>query len=42
MKRFIGIDIGSETLKVVELVHDGNELRWTRRHMQEHKKSPEA
>jgi predicted CoA-substrate-specific enzyme activase len=38
--RFIGIDLGSETLKVVELVRDAGGLRWTRRAAVEHHKEP--
>jgi predicted CoA-substrate-specific enzyme activase len=38
--RFIGIDLGSETIKVVELVREANGLRWTRRACVEHHKEP--
>jgi predicted CoA-substrate-specific enzyme activase len=41
-ERFIGIDIGAETVKVVELVRDSDQLRWTRRHCAEHHKEPGA
>jgi predicted CoA-substrate-specific enzyme activase len=38
--RYIGIDIGAETLKLVELTHTGGELRWTRRAHHGHDKQP--
>ena len=38
--RFIGIDIGAETIKVVELVRDGQRLRWVGREIAEHHKNP--
>lgn len=38
--RFIGIDLGSETIKVVELVREADGLRWTRRACVEHHKEP--
>lgn len=38
--RFIGIDVGSETIKVVELIRDAGGLRWTRRTQLEHHKEP--
>ena len=38
--RYIGVDIGAETLKVVELVREDQELRWTRRQIAEHHKDP--
>ncbi len=41
MERIVGIDIGAETLKLVELVRDGaGTLRWTRRAALEHHKDP--
>lgn len=41
-ERFIGIDLGSETIKVVELVRDSGGLRWTRRAHVDHHKEPGA
>jgi len=41
-ERFLGIDIGAETLKLVELEQQGQELRWTRRWIAEHHKDPGA
>lgn len=38
--RFIGIDLGSETLKVVELVREPEGLKWVRRAHLEHHKEP--
>jgi predicted CoA-substrate-specific enzyme activase len=38
--RYIGIDIGAETLKLVELTRTGGELRWTRRAHHGHDKQP--
>ena len=38
--RYIGIDAGAETIKVVELVRAGTALRWTRRSLLEHSKNP--
>ena len=38
--RFVGIDIGAETVKAVELVQDDGGLRWTRRAAAEHRKDP--
>ncbi|MBU6399825.1 MAG: CoA activase [Verrucomicrobia bacterium] len=38
--RFVGIDLGAETIKVVELVRDGSGLRWVRRQLVEHQKDP--
>ncbi len=40
MARFVGVDMGAETLKVVELVADGSELRVGRRSLVEHHKEP--
>jgi predicted CoA-substrate-specific enzyme activase len=40
--RFIGIDVGAETIKVVELSGEGSQLAWTRRHVAEHQKEPGA
>ncbi|MCB9652832.1 MAG: CoA activase [Deltaproteobacteria bacterium] len=43
MARFIGIDVGAESLKIVELTQDtqdGHALRWTRRRVLEHNKNP--
>lgn len=41
-KRFIGIDIGADTIKFVELLQEGNDLRWIRRCWREHHKDPES
>ncbi len=38
--RYIGIDLGAETLKAVELILDGGGLRWARRHAADHGKDP--
>ncbi len=38
--RFIGIDVGAETIKVVEVVRHGDTLQWTRRQTAEHGKEP--
>ena len=38
--RFIGIDIGAETLKVAELVRDNGSPSWVRRRLVEHGKDP--
>jgi activator of 2-hydroxyglutaryl-CoA dehydratase len=40
--RFLGVDAGAETVKVVELVGAGDELTWTRRARIEHHKAPGA
>jgi predicted CoA-substrate-specific enzyme activase len=40
MARFVGIDMGAETLKVVELLHEGGVLRLGRRALAEHHKDP--
>jgi activator of 2-hydroxyglutaryl-CoA dehydratase len=40
MARFIGIDVGAETLKVVELEREAGSLRVTRRGVVEHHKEP--
>ncbi len=42
MSRFIGIDVGAEAIKVVELIDDDGSPRWTRRHVVEHDKEPGA
>ena len=39
-KRFLGIDVGAETIKLVELVHDAGGLRCSRRRLAEHDKKP--
>jgi hypothetical protein len=39
-ERYVGIDVGAETLKVVELVREAGRLVWTRRHLAEHGKNP--
>lgn len=41
-QRYLGIDIGAETVKVVELIENEGDLRWSRRAMQEHHKEPDA
>ncbi|MCC6524664.1 MAG: CoA activase [Polyangiaceae bacterium] len=41
-KRYVGIDIGAETVKLVELERRGAELMWTRRALYEHHKEPGA
>lgn len=38
--RYLGIDLGAESLKVVELARAGAELRWTHRALVEHDKEP--
>jgi predicted CoA-substrate-specific enzyme activase len=38
--RFVGIDVGAETVKVVELAREGDGLAWTRRQSVEHHKEP--
>src|SRR5512135_3255986 len=40
MARFIGIDVGAETIKVVELAQQGRELRCARREVVDHHKDP--
>ncbi|HEX7487397.1 MAG TPA: BadF/BadG/BcrA/BcrD ATPase family protein, partial [Anaeromyxobacteraceae bacterium] len=40
MARFVGIDMGAETLKVVELVREGGSTRVGRRALVEHHKDP--
>jgi predicted CoA-substrate-specific enzyme activase len=40
MSRHIGIDVGAETVKVVELTREGRELRWSRRQVADHHKDP--
>lgn len=40
--RFVGIDVGAETVKVVELARDGDGLLWTRRLSVDHHKEPGA
>ncbi len=40
MARYIGIDVGAETIKVVELSGEGGSLRWTRRSVADHHKDP--
>ena len=39
--RFVGINIGAETIKLVELQRTGGKLRWTRRELIEHHKEPD-
>jgi activator of 2-hydroxyglutaryl-CoA dehydratase/predicted nucleotide-binding protein (sugar kinase/HSP70/actin superfamily) len=40
LERFLGIDLGAETLKIAELTRSGGVLRWTRRAVAEHGKEP--
>jgi predicted CoA-substrate-specific enzyme activase len=40
MSRFIGLDIGAETLKLVELREERGVLTWVRRQIVEHRKAP--
>ncbi len=42
MARFIGIDVGAETIKVVELAQQGRELVCARREVVDHHKDPGA
>ncbi len=42
LARFVGIDVGAETIKVVELVREPGGLRWTRRATAEHQQDPVA
>ncbi len=39
-KRFVGIDVGTETIKVVELEVSGSSRVWSRRALVEHQKEP--
>jgi predicted CoA-substrate-specific enzyme activase len=39
-ERFIGLDVGAETVKAAELVREGGDLRWARRRLVEHHKEP--
>lgn len=39
-ERFLGIDVGAETIKVVEVLREGSELRLGRRRLVEHHKEP--
>lgn len=38
--RFVGIDIGAETIKVVELCDDGSNVSWVHKEIIEHHKEP--
>ena len=40
MGRYVGIDVGAETVKVAELAGEGGALRWTRRELRPHDKDP--
>jgi hypothetical protein len=42
MNRFIGIDVGAEAIKVVELAGEPGALRWTRRAALDHRGAPSA
>jgi len=39
-ERFIGIDVGAETVKIAELTVDGPQRRWTHRDVVEHHRRP--
>jgi predicted CoA-substrate-specific enzyme activase len=39
-QRFLGIDVGAETLKVIEMLRQGTQLRLGRRRLVEHHKEP--
>ncbi len=39
-QRFLGIDLGAETIKVVEILREGSDLRGGRRRLVEHHKEP--
>jgi len=39
-QRFVGIDVGTETIKAVEIVREHGGWRWTRRQTVEHHKEP--
>lgn len=41
MQRFVGIDVGAETIKVVELVREKGRLRWERSEILPHHEEPE-
>lgn len=38
--RFLGIDLGAETIKIVEVVRRDGVVSWTRRRIREHRKEP--
>ena len=40
VQRFLGIDVGAETIKVIEVLRQGTELRLGRRRLVEHHKEP--
>jgi predicted CoA-substrate-specific enzyme activase len=42
MSRFVGIDVGAEAIKVVEITTDDGAPRWTRRQVADHDKEPAA
>ena len=42
MLRFVGLDVGAETVKLVEIAGDGARLSWRRRARVEHEKDPAA
>jgi hypothetical protein len=41
-RRFLGLDVGAETVKVVELAGEAGRLAWTRRARLDHQKDPAA
>jgi predicted CoA-substrate-specific enzyme activase len=40
--RYVGIDVGAEAIKLVELAREADGLRWTRREVADHHKDPAA
>ena len=40
--RFLGIDVGAETIKIAEIVRDCGDVTWTRHRIEEHHKEPGA
>ncbi|MCP4677536.1 MAG: CoA activase [Deltaproteobacteria bacterium] len=39
-ERIVGIDVGAETIKIVELLREGDDLSWIRREIVDHHKEP--
>ena len=39
-KRYIGIDMGAETIKVVELIYNNNRIELDKKHIAEHHNEP--